>query len=293
MKLSFVTLDVFTTNRFAGNPVAIVELPAQHEQTLTQEQKLLIAKEFNLSETVILHDTATDGVTPVDIFTSTAEITWAGHPTIGSATYLLQQKALPVQRLLTKAGPIPISSVADGKVEAEIPHNVREHKIKVHSELSTTGDCPQVSIVKGMTFILVKVPDLATLAKPHGTGIKEHPYEPLDLDSGWNEGLTGTFYYCEQGVNEKGQRALRTRMLCTREDPATGSASCALASYLALQEPAEKGAGPFEYALTQGVEMGSRSEIGVKIVRTAKGDAIESVLLSGTAVKVMEGTIEI
>lgn len=291
MKLSFTTLDVFTTERFEGNPLAIVELPSHLEKDLTQETKQLIAKEFNLGETVILHDTK-DGVTPIDIFTHEAEVPFAGHPTIGSAIYVLRLKSLPVTTLLTKAGPIPVSETADGKIEAQIPHNVHEHKIRVHSEFSTTADSPQVSIVKGMTFILVNVRDLATLAKPQ-RGIRENVYEGLDLDAGWDEGLTGTFYYCEQGVNNTGQRALRTRMIGSREDSATGSASCALASYLALQEPPEKGAGPFEFNLTQGVEMGSKSELGVKIIRTEKGDAIESVFLRGTAVKVMEGTIEL
>ena len=52
--LQFATTDVFTTKRYEGNPLAIVRLPAS--LSLTQDQKQSIANEFNLSETVILHE---------------------------------------------------------------------------------------------------------------------------------------------------------------------------------------------------------------------------------------------
>ncbi|KAJ5497123.1 hypothetical protein N7463_009110 [Penicillium fimorum] len=47
-KAPYVTLDVFTSQRFKGNPVAIVKLS---DVKLSQEQKQQIAKEFNFSET--------------------------------------------------------------------------------------------------------------------------------------------------------------------------------------------------------------------------------------------------
>ena len=85
-------------------------------------------------------------------------------------------------------------------------------------------------------------------------------------------------------------RLLRTRQHGSREDPATGSAASALSSYLALTEP---GARQRVFLLTQGVEMGRRSEIGVHITLNEAGDQVEEVVLSGTAVKVMEGTLEV
>ena len=53
-QLSFVTLDVFTQTRYTGNPLAIVKVP--QAITLSQTQKQRIAREFNLSETVFLHE---------------------------------------------------------------------------------------------------------------------------------------------------------------------------------------------------------------------------------------------
>ena len=49
MKRRFVTLDVFTTRRHAGNPLAAV----LRSERLDTEAMQAVAKEFNLSETVV------------------------------------------------------------------------------------------------------------------------------------------------------------------------------------------------------------------------------------------------
>jgi predicted PhzF superfamily epimerase YddE/YHI9 len=70
-----------------------------------------------------------------------------------------------------------------------------------------------------------------------------------------------------------------------------------LGAYLALQELKEKRKGVYRYSLTQGVEMGKKSDILVEVWRgyreTDESYPIESIILSGTAVQVMEGTLEI
>src|SRR5271156_5443325 len=118
MKLSFTTLDVFSSTRYAGNPVAIIEVPASESATLTQKQKQSIASEFNLSEIVFLH-LPTEGTSSkerkIDIFTSLAEVPFAGHPTIGTTHYLLHTTGQDVTSVITKAGPISISVNADTK----------------------------------------------------------------------------------------------------------------------------------------------------------------------------------
>jgi trans-2,3-dihydro-3-hydroxyanthranilate isomerase len=50
MQVKFHTLDVFTTRRFGGNPLAVV-LDAD---ALGDAQMLKIAREFNLSETIFV-----------------------------------------------------------------------------------------------------------------------------------------------------------------------------------------------------------------------------------------------
>lgn len=94
LKLNFVTVDVFTDKQYQGNPLAIVRIP--HGVNVTQEQKQKIAREFNLSETTFLHengaDTKGDHWT-VDIFMTSKELPFAGHPTVGTACYVLSRTA--------------------------------------------------------------------------------------------------------------------------------------------------------------------------------------------------------
>jgi len=93
-KLDFVTLDVFTAKPYQGNPLAIVRIPNGH--VLSQEQKQTIAREFNLSETTFLHEKAAateDDEWTVDIFMTSKELPFAGHPTVGTACYILGQSA--------------------------------------------------------------------------------------------------------------------------------------------------------------------------------------------------------
>lgn len=77
------------------------------------------------------------------------------------------------------------------------------------------------------------------------------------------------------------------------EDPATGSAACALGSYLALTGVGvEHGGRVGSYQMVQGVEMGRESVIGVEIeLNEHDRSKIDTVHLSGTAVKVMEGRL--
>ncbi|RDW83481.1 hypothetical protein BP5796_04972 [Coleophoma crateriformis] len=295
MKLSFTTLDAFTTTRYAGNPVAIVRVPAESKALLSQAQKQAIAKEFNLSEIVFLHLPSPSGSfasVNIDIFTSHAEVPFAGHPTIGASYFVLQILSQPTTTIFTKAGPIPISqNPATNYVEAIIPQKFHIHQVTYSCELAS-APCPVASIVDGMSFIFVVLPDLPTLARAD-KNLSKDTYDPSLLDPGWQNGLVATMYLVSQGIDEFGRRAYRTRMFGTREDPGTGSASSALGCFLALQESKEQRAGPFTYAFAQGVEMGKRNDIGVEVTRNAAGDGIEKVVLSGPAVKVMEGTLEI
>lgn len=69
------------------------------------------------------------------------------------------------------------------------------------------------------------------------------------------------------------------------EDPATGSANCALVSLLSQLDEAKDGA--FAYRIAQGVEMGRPS---VLEARTEKRDGVVSgVWIGGSSVLVSEG----
>jgi PhzF family phenazine biosynthesis protein len=300
MHLQFTTLDVFTSTRYTGNPVSIVRVPSTVSPTLTQSQKQSIASEFNLSEIVFLHlpeDGATSASRKIDIFTSHAEVPFAGHPTIGTAHYLLKTTGQNVDTIITKAGPIPISLDEEtGNVKAEIPENFHIHAVTHKCTLNPGTENPTTSIVKGMSFILVRLQTLEELAKAadvKNLNSGRETYDPSLLDEGWKVGLVGTLYFVPRGTDELRRRRYRTRMFASREDPGTGSASSALACYLAGLEEGGKGKGKFGFVFEQGVEMGRKNEIVAEVESKEGGEGIKKVVLSGAAVTVMEGSLEV
>ncbi|KAH7118813.1 phenazine biosynthesis PhzF protein [Dendryphion nanum] len=313
IELDFVTLDVFTQNKYEGNPLAIVNVPASVK--LTQAQKQSIAREFNLSETTFLHEQSSEKLSwTVDIFMTNAELPFAGHPTIGTACYALAHAAVArnlAERTLEaefkiKAGPVGLQyDVRNKTARASIPHDFHVHtkrwtrgellklypKLKAgfeNQEFGLKEDFPIVSVVKGMTFVLAELESEKALSLVGTTGSSLF----VDgLDQAWCETFVGLYFFVRGGEAADGTKKLRTRMIeGTLEDPATGSAASDLAGYLALVEG--KSGETLKFAITQGVEMGRRSEIGLEIVR-AGGDGIDKVYLEGSAVKVMEGRLSV
>lgn len=80
--LRFTQVDVFTDRFMLGNPVAVVH----GADELSDEQLAAFARWTNLSETTFLL-TATDPAADyrLRIFTTSRELPFAGHPTLGSA----------------------------------------------------------------------------------------------------------------------------------------------------------------------------------------------------------------
>src|SRR3954453_7213730 len=87
MRRKFFTLDVFTDQRFAGNPLAVVLEPSGLDTAAMQA----IAREFNLSETVFVFPPEDKSQRArIRIFTPASELPFAGHPTVGTAVVLGQ-----------------------------------------------------------------------------------------------------------------------------------------------------------------------------------------------------------
>jgi pre-mRNA-processing factor 19 len=327
LKLDFTTLDVFSDTRFLGNQLAVVFVPAALRQRVDQETKQRIAREFNLSETVFLHtldDEPNSSVTTreINIFTIEEELPFAGHPTIGTACLVRHHLGWShVDTLLTQAGPIHLESLPGGRgVKAAIPQAVHVYpqtlgsvlegasaadpiSVSLNNGLSTDPEiraaelaAPVVRLVKGMTFILVQLPSLEHLAKT--SSVKRIDFSHLSSSLGLGEGFVARYYYVPtaDSVAANGSRSfeIRTRMLeLGFEDPATGSAACTLASYLTISTKADGGA---HFEITQGVEMGRKSDIVLDTVAESaeSGEVkIKELYLGGTAVVVMNGSISL
>jgi len=94
MEHRFYTLDVFTNNRFEGNPLAVFT----DGDGLSDDQMLAIAREMNLSETVFVQKpTEEEALARLRIFTTKEELKLAGHPVIGTWFLLAELGVVPAQ----------------------------------------------------------------------------------------------------------------------------------------------------------------------------------------------------
>lgn len=160
-----------------------------------------------------------------------------------------------------------------------------------HREDGTETSFPIVSIVDGMNFVLVDFPRLDDYLEKVRSDQREIDPTVTRLDQGWSSAIIAPYYYVLLGDEGDDITRIRTRMIMdpVDEDPATGSAAAALASYLSLQK-GEAGK-TYSYEINQGVEMGRSSQIGVKVALDDSGRSVKQVFLSGTAVAVMQGTV--
>ena len=114
--LDYFVLDVFSEQRLAGNPLAVV----LNTCSLSDAMMLAIARETNLSETTFVERRDAEleqreGVR-VRIFTTEEELPFAGHPTLGTASLLravapecvVAREAAETVTLALKVGPVPV-----------------------------------------------------------------------------------------------------------------------------------------------------------------------------------------
>lgn len=290
--LEFHTLDVFTETPFAGNPLAVV-LGADG---LTAAQMQIIAREFNLSETIFVQAPQSPAHTArVRIFFPTDEIPFAGHPTIGCAIHLASAAhSGDFETLLTleeEAGLVPVTVTRRGaQIEAEFTAPVLPFAVKTDLQLDLIAAslglaADQIGFANhrpathqgGPCFLYVPVDSLETLAKAK-------PHEPhwsalmalAEVDSA---------YLYTPGDQSDYQARLFSPTAGIPEDPATGSASAILAAQ--LWASAALRPGTTRLTLRQGIEMGRPSAIGLTIDADTSG--LRAVRIKGSAVPISSG----
>ena len=300
----FVTVDVFTTERFAGNPLAVVP----DARGLTDRQMQRIAAEFGYAEsTFVLPPENPENSARVRIFTPTMEIPFAGHPNVGTAYVLGQHADLfgkPVAdtlRFEEIAGLVEIRLLREtaGVIGATI-RAPRPLEIGAGIEPSLIADCVSIDARHvrttahnpvfasvGLAFAIAELDGLEALAaaRPNVTAFREaatrHTGAGLDFP---------VFLYVR---NPETPWNLRARMFApldnVMEDPATGSASAALSAFLVTRAP-EMDA-EIHVTIEQGVEMGRRSIIDLDVVK--KAGTVTDVTITGRCVPVMRGSIDV
>jgi trans-2,3-dihydro-3-hydroxyanthranilate isomerase len=298
MRRRFTTLDVFTTKRFAGNPLAVV-LDAEG---LSGEAMQMIAREFNLSETVfVVPPEKAEHRAKLRIFTPAAELPFAGHPTVGTAVLLgrIGGKAGPQDIVLEEGvGPVRchVESVdADsGRASFALP--------KLPQHRGEAGDAVDIAAALTLELDDLGCDDFEPGKWTAGVPFAMIPVRGLDAIgrsrpnlSVWDTAFgtprpTGPFLFCRETV-EAGH-SFHARMFAPHmgitEDPATGSAVAAFAGLVAQHENLADG--DHEFTIEQGYEMGRPSQI--RLTMTTQRGALARAAIGGGAVVVSEGTIE-
>ncbi len=301
MFVQYFTLDVFTDQRFGGNPLAVV-LDARG---LTSEQMLQIAREFNYSETTFVLPAETPDTTKrVRIFVPGGEVPFAGHPTIGTAIAMIFSGDVPVTGdelrvvLGENVGPVPVTvRLTDGvptwaqlsvaKLPVEDPPMDREViasmlGLSTDDLMAADGYAPAATSC-GLPFLIVPLTSRAAVARAR-----------ID-DAVFGHTLRGTpcaMVMVFAMVDDVPGVDVHCRVFCpddgVPEDPATGSANAALGGYLAARTPRS---GTLRWVSQQGIEMGRPSRLEIEVDKA--GDAITAVRVGGSAVLMMEGRLRV
>jgi trans-2,3-dihydro-3-hydroxyanthranilate isomerase len=301
MHLNFVTVDVFTTTQFAGNPLGIV----LNAEGLSSEQMQTIAAEFNLAETTfVLPPKDPAHTAEVRIFTPRHEMPFAGHPNVGTAFALARvgkSYGRPVNGdsviFEEKAGLIPISLLKDGatisgarlaspqllSVTDEVPADLVARACSLSpDDILMTNHRPCIASC-GAPFILAELGSRDALARASGRAevfaqeVSKYP-------------ATSTLIYTQV---DEGDIHVRARMFAPHrgipEDPATGSANVALIGLLAKLRPEQDL--HLSKTIAQGVEMGRPS---ILLAEAEKKDgSVVATYIGGRCMPVMSGTIEL
>ena len=297
-QIAYETVDVFTEQRFGGNPLAVIPDARGLESADMQR----IAREFNYSETTFVEPPADPANTAkVRIFTPASELPFAGHPNVGTAFVLGRMRSVfdnavgDVLRFEEGAGLVPVELARrDGQVVGASFRAPQDLKVGEEIACEIVAACASLSpdqIITdrhkpviasvGLPFIVAQVRSIEDLAKaaPETAGFMT----ARQRYGGSNERFS-LFLYVR--ISESQVRARMFAPLSkVLEDPATGSAAAALGGLLSSLDP---GADDLQISIDQGIEMGRPSLIGV---RAEKRHGKRSIFVSGSCVPVMRGAL--
>ncbi len=297
MQRHFTTLDVFTDERFCGNPLAVVG----ESDGLHGARMQAIAREFGLPETVFVFPPADPAHTAhLRIFTPATELPFAGHPTVGTAALiaLSRQSGKPQELILEEQiGLVRCQVTPNGEDLAHVRFTLPVLPRRLEWK-------PETTVVAGALGI--SPADIASewfAPEKWSAGI-DMCMVPINNDralasaapdlSKWEDafgdsGPRAVYLFSPQG--KLPAKSIHARMfaplLGIREDPATGSAAAALAGWLTAH--AGLGAGAHSVTIEQGREMGRPSTIELEL-QTESGK-LTGAAIGGHAVIVSRGTL--
>ncbi|MFG2783247.1 PhzF family phenazine biosynthesis protein [Streptomyces prunicolor] len=273
---SFVQVDVFSTNPYSGNPVAVV----LDGTGLSDEEMQGLARWTDLSETTfVLPPTVPEADYRLRIFAPGGELPFAGHPTLGSARAWLEGGGTPRHddRIVQECG-VGLVTVrrGEGTLAFAAPPRVREGALDEDQLLRIVGafgisrdrvvahewvdNGPGWAVVRLSTAkeVLALEPDFSLLPDAMVGAIGAYP--------------DGSRHAFEMRTFAPG--------VGVPEDPACGSMNAGVGQWLTAT-----GAVPSSYRVSQGTRLGRAASIEIS------ADADGTVWVSGAAVVRIRGTI--
>lgn len=264
-----VIVDVFTDTPFAGNQLGVFTDARGLDAELMQR----LARELGFSETVFVLPARGRADARVRIFTPTHELSFAGHPVLGSAVVIGAALSCESVTLETTAGEIPVRLESSeravwGSMEQPIPRwRPYEHAQALLDALGVArSGLPVEAYENGPVHVFVELeheralaalrPDMAALAEFHSVGAN-----------------------CIAGAGRSWTTRMFAPALGVPEDPATGSAAGPLAVHLSRHGRIAFGD---EIEVRQGEAVGRPSLLFAR----AEGAAarVQRVVVSGRAV---------
>ena len=294
--LDYSILDVFAERPLEGNPLAVFH----NARSLSDAEMQAIARETNLSETTFIlpEDPASErkeGVR-VRIFTTQEELPFAGHPTLGTASWLwLHHPVLRGAESITlrlNVGPITVRFAPQPGCQPGVFATMQQldpvfgdthDRAAVAAMLGLQADdlsaeYPPQTVSTGAPICIVLLRDLEAAQRLQTS--------PRELHA-WLDAIHAKFCYCIAPVNAHDPTAPQwhARMqFYGGEDPATGSAAGCCISWLVHHGLA---APDTAAVIEQGIEMLRPSRITAQASRSAVG--VCSVLVSGRTIPVAAG----
>jgi trans-2,3-dihydro-3-hydroxyanthranilate isomerase len=294
----FAQVDVFAERPLEGNALAVF---ADARGLSTAEMQAL-ARETNLSETTFILPRAPElererGI-HVRIFLTTEEVPFAGHPTLGTASWLYWNhpvlRGAPQITLDLGIGPIPVHFTPPQSGESGVfgtmkqsdptfgePINSREDRATLATALNLSIDdldpnLPAQVVSTGMSYCIVPLRSIEVAARLRipQQGARAHL-----------ERIGAKFFHCITPANANSGADWHARMqFDTGEDPATGSASGCTIAYLVRHGLASSGQ---SIVIEQGIEMLRPSRIHVSAAM--ENNSITKVFVGGRTIPVASG----
>ncbi len=297
-----VVLDVFTTQAFAGNPLAVV-LDAEGLDTAAMQT---IAREFNLSETVfVLPPDKPTHSAKLRIFTPMRELPFAGHPTVGAIALIAEERfgrpdgGLDAVVAVEETVGVVRAAVRLSETEATwVEFDAPRLPAPVAGDMPPKGEIADAlgldvsdigfenhvpsQFEAGVSFAFVPVSGLDAIGRAR--------LDPRRWSAAFGKAEAfSVFVYCRECRRHDGD--FHARMFDhgfgIGEDPATGSAAAAFGGVVhRFDAPVD---GTHRLRIEQGFEMGRPSLIDL-VLEIEKGRPVV-LRIGGSAVRVAEGTL--